>query len=268
MASLLLHALLLQPPAPRDAPAIAVPPAVLTLRLQAAPAAPTPPPPLQAATPALRARASAPSPAPQQAEASPAPAAAPPTRVEAPAAEPSWPDSASWQYRLRWREQQGQAWLRWQHDGRRYTLRLDRQLPERALPSWVSEGGFGPQGLQPERFRSEGRRAQLLRPQPGEQDRLSWIWQLAAQARAQTLRPGDRLALQVAGWRGGTQDWQLRVERDPEAPSWLLLRRLPPAGGLAEQRLWLDPARGFLPVRLQTRFDDNEVWDMVLAGDP
>jgi hypothetical protein len=198
-------------------------------------------------------------------------AARPAAAASAPSAAPQWPASGRWSYRLQWRGAAGQAWLEWHQDGARYRLALQRRVGERSLPDWHSEGRLGAGGLQPENF-SAGRVGRAGRdlheqvPPPGVQDRLSWIWQAALLARSAQppLRPGDRLNLQVTGWRGEVQDWPLQIERDAERPQWLLLRRLLPAGALLDQRLWLDPARGFLPVRLWLRFDDAERWGMEL----
>jgi hypothetical protein len=281
LLSLLAHAAWLMPRATPRAPAVSAPalrvqlprPASepgelgageLTQRTHAASTVGVPMASAVAATPARRAHA------PPAALAAPAAdrlAAA----ASSPSVAPQWPASGRWGYRLQWRGAAGQAWLEWRQDGARYRLALQRQVGERALPDWHSEGRLGAGGLQPENF-SAGRVGRAGRdlheqvPPPGVQDRLSWIWQAALLARSAQppLRPGDRLNLPVMGWRGEVQDWPLLIERDAERPQWLLLRRLLPAGALLDQRLWLDPARGFLPVRLWLRFDDAERWGMEL----
>lgn len=213
--------------------------------------APAPAPPLP--------RAPAPA-GTQAAPLDPEPAAAPPA--------PPWPVDGSWRYRLLWRGEPGEASLSWQQQGGRYRLQLQRRLADRALPDWLSEGRLDAGGLQPEAFMAgrPGRPGAAHRPNPGQQDRLSWIWQAALLVRAAQppLRPGDQLALTVTGWRGEAQAWQLRVEADAEHPRWLQLHRLVGEGGLLDQRLWLDPARGHLPVRLLLRFDDAERWGLEL----
>ena len=129
------------------------------------------------------------------------------------------------------------------------------------------------QGLRPQRFsvqRASGRRQRVDHDiEAGAQDRLSWIFQAAAIARAQSAQVGQLLLLPVSGWRGGVQAWQLLVEHDPEAPGLLRLRRLPPSPGSPfEQLLWLDPAQGHLPVRLLQRYDAAERWELQLEGAP
>ncbi|WP_374658861.1 hypothetical protein [Inhella sp.] len=229
----------------------------------------------------------------RQAQSAPLAALNPPARAEAPAVPsartappsvavpdsspaastgPAWPSSAEWPFKLQWRGESGEAMLRWEQDGQRYRLRLERRSGGRELPAWQSEGRLGKSGLLPDRFWAgrAGRRAQTLQqfdaPEahwpPGTQDRLSWLWHASMQAAAQGLRPGGTLELQVAGWRGELQTWLLQAEADPEQPHWLRLRRLGPEGSLLEQLLWLDPARGHRLVRLQVRFDDNDRWSL------
>lgn len=200
------------------------------------------------------------------------------------------PPSGRWRYALQWQGETGEAWVDWQVQDGRYQLSLVRQAGRRELPQWHSEGLIGSEGLQPLQFRA-GRPGKGLtgwrfdpesgllhtargRSQPaprGTQDRLSWMWQLAAQAAAQQalepLRPGSRWTLPVAGWNGELHRWTMEVEVDAEHPHWLRLRRLLPEGGLLEQRLWLDPARAYLPVRMRLRFDEAERWGLDLVED-
>lgn len=176
------------------------------------------------------------------------------------------PPSASWHYRLRWQGEEGEAWLSWQQDGERYRLQLQRRSSSRELPTWRSEGLLDARtGLRPQRFSTQNARGERALPLPDalSQDRLSWMLQAAALAASQGLRPGGRLELRVAGWRGGAQSWVLLAERDDEAPGLLRLRRLPPDGGALEQLLWLDPAQQYRPVRLRLRYDEAERWELI-----
>lgn len=228
---------------------MAAPPSKLRWRLLPPSPAPAEPAPRPAATPAPNAKA--PQPAPHQAAA--------PTAIPLPA-------SASWHYRLRWQGEDGEAWLHWEQDGERYRLRLERQSGERRLPTWHSEGLLDARGgLRPQRFSTQNARGERRLPLPEAQvqDRLSWMLQAAALAADRGLRPGQRLQLQVAGWRGGVQHWELLAERDEQAPQLLRLRRLPPAGGALEQLLWLDPAQQYRPVRLRLRYDEAERWELI-----
>ncbi len=238
LASLLLHALLLQtpaPPAPVEAPVLPLQWRVLPMPVQtrAEPA------------PATQDQA------PFRAPAASAPPAPPPLR---------WPADGEWRFRLRWQGEDGEALLRWQRSGGRYHLELQRRTATRALPGWRSEGRVDARGLRPERFEVErnGRWHLRLRldPDRGLQDRLSWIWQAAAQARG--LAPGQLLRLQVAGWNGEAQVWTLRVEVEPGRPGLRRLHRLMPADSLLEHSLWLDP----WPWRLELRHDAQESWSL------
>lgn len=265
LLSLLLHAGLLGPEPPLPAPAPT--PTALQWRMLPAPA----PPQLQPAPAAPTARAATQGGAPRK-----------PT-AEASRRPLSLPASGRWHYQLRSRGEVGEAEIDWQQDGSRYRLLLRRRTPTRELPSWVSEGRLSSDGLQPLQFSTQrGRRTQTLLqfdPKAGRltgprgqqqpvpvltQDRLSWMWQLAALAAARPPRPGQPLRLEVASWQGELQHWQLVVDHDPEAPQLLRLRRLPPEGSLLSQLIWLDPARGHLPVRLQLRYDEAERWEIEL----
>lgn len=267
-ASLLAHAALLgggpaarEPVRPAKAVSLALqPPPTLPMAL------PEPAPP---ALPATQARSPRPSPqAPTPVVDAPAAVAdAPPLRLAGPAA---------WLYRLRQGGQDGEALLDWQPqpDGR-YSLRLTRRVGERALPAWESLGSTGGAGLSPERFAlqqrgrdrqavnfdAEGRRvsfsaspAQLDLPE-GTQDRLSWWLQLAAlvqAANAQAVAPGGRWRVWVAGLRGELREWTFEaVDGEPDDAGTLHLRRLPLGERDPGIDLWLDPARGYWPVRLR-----------------
>jgi hypothetical protein len=208
-----------------------------------------------------------------------------PSKAQAALAQPL--PAGQWQYRLRWQGQEGVAHLLWEQDGSRYRLSLTRQTDTKRLPDWESEGALTAAGLQPLTFSTRrGARVQTqlsydpsagtltAQRQPSTpapaltQDRLSWMLHAAAMAQAATLRPGGELQFWVAGWRGDLQPWRLRAEADTEHPTWLRLRRMPPEGSLVEQSLWLDPARGYQPVRLQVRWDDAERWELQLDDKP
>lgn len=265
LLSLLLHASLLGPEPSLPVPAPT--PAALQWRLLPPPAAPQlqPVPAAQTATAVAKAGA----PRKSAAEASPHPL--------------SLPASGRWHYQLRSQGAVGDATIDWQQDGRRYRLQLRRQTPTRELPTWISEGSLGAGGLQPLQFSTQrGKRTQtLLRFDPAggqltgprgqqqpaptlTQDRLSWMWQLAALAASRSPGPGQRLQLDVASWQGEVQRWEMEVEHDPDAPELLRLRRLPAEGSLLSQLIWLDPARGHLPVRLQLRYDETDRWEIEL----
>jgi hypothetical protein len=193
---------------------------------------------------------------------------------------------ASWRYRLRQDGQDGEALLDWQPqpDGR-YSLRLTRQIGERALPVWESLGHTGSAGLAPERFAlqrdgrdrqavnfdTEERRvsfsaspAQLELPE-GTQDRLSWWLQLAALVQAAPA-PGGRWRVWVAGVRGELREWVFdAVDAEPQDAGTLHLRRQPLGPRDPGIELWLDPARAYWPVRLRQGDPEARGYEIRLA---
>lgn len=211
-----------------------------------------------------------------------APAAGPPSvhpRADAPAAKLEAPldptnspslrlaGPATWRYRLRQRGQDGEAVLAWQPqpDGH-YSLRLTRQVGERELPAWVSQGRFGGTGLSPEHFAQQlGERERRVVSVPagpggwqppegaeGAQDRLSWWLQLAALVQAAPT-PGGRWRVWVAGLHGELREWAFEAVPAGEADDVRLLhlRRQPLGTWDPGIDLWLDPTRGYWPVRLR-----------------
>lgn len=269
-ASLLGHALLLG--GTRPAPATEPPPRALRVALLPPPSLPLPlPEPPAAAAPPPRPRPAETPPARPRPAADLPDATAP--RPDAPLLRLAGP--AAWQYRLRQGGQDGEARLDWQPqpDGR-YSLRLTRQIGERALPALESLGRTGSAGLSPERFAlqrggrdrqavnfdTEGRLlrfsaspAQHELPE-GTQDRLSWWLQLAALVQAAPT-PGGRWRVWVAGLRGELREWTFEaVDADPAEPGdagTLHLRRQSLGPHDPGIDLWLDPARGHWPVRLR-----------------
>lgn len=184
---------------------------------------------------------------------------------------------AVWHYRLRQGGQDGEALLDWQPevDGH-YTLRLTRRVGERLLPALESLGRFGNTGLAPERFAlqrggqdrqavnfdTEGRRVSFsasparLELPDGTQDRLSWWLQLAALVQAAPA-PGGHWRIWVAGLRGELREWVFEtMPPEPGDAGALHLRRQSLGPYDPGVELWLDPARGYWPVRL--RYGDPE----------
>ena len=222
--------------------------------------------------------------------------------ADAPAAAPDAPDApllrlagpAAWRYRLRQAGQSGEALLDWQPqpDGR-YSLRLTRRIGERALPAWESLGRTGGAGLAPERFAlqrggqdrqainfdADGRRisfsaspAQHELPE-GAQDRLSWWLQLATVVQAAPA-PVGRWRLWVAGLRGELREWVFEAVAAEAGDSGTLhLRRQPLGPHDPGIDVWLDPVRGYWPVRLrqgdpETRGFEIELWEAAQQGEP
>lgn len=292
-ASLLAHAALLGGEHPREDKA-ARPTRAVQVAMLSPPAAPVAlPEPAPPALPAARAAATPPAaPTPPAVAVAPPLAAppGPPLRLAGPAA---------WRYRLRQAGQDGEALLDWrpEADGR-YSLRLTRRIGDRALPALESLGRTGSAGLAPERFAlqrggqdrqainfdADGGRisfsaspAQLERPE-GAQDRLSWWLQLAAlvqASNAQAAAPGGRWRVWVAGLRGELREWTFdTVDAEPQDAGTLHLRRQPLGPHDPGVELWLDPGRGYWPVRLRqgdpelSGFEIRLEADAVPAGQP
>jgi hypothetical protein len=279
-ASLLAHVALLGSGAAREE--VARPARAVSLARP--PATPVALPEPQAAalpSPQPRSTRSVERPAPADVEAPPAANDAPPLRLAGPAA---------WRYRLRQGGQDGEALLDWQPqaDGR-YSLRLSKRLGERPLPDLESLGRAGSNGLAPERFAlkrggqdrqavnfdAEGRNisfsaspAQHELPE-GVQDRLSWWLQLAVLVQASTVKPvapGARWRIWVAGLRGELREWTFEaVEAAPEDAGALHLRRLPLGPHDPGIEVWLDPARGYWPVRLRQGDPETRGYEIVMT---
>lgn len=275
-ASVLAHAVLLggdrsREDAPRPAQAVSItrllPPTVPAALPE--PAAPAPPAaPLPSARPGKLA-------APPAVET--AAADAPLLRLAGPAA---------WRYRLRQGGQDGEALLDWQPqpDGR-YSLRLSKRIGDRALPAWESLGRTGGTGLAPERFAlqrdgrdrqavnfdADGRRvsfsaspAQHELPD-GTQDRLSWWLQLAALVQAAPA-PGGRWRIWVAGLRGELREWTFEaVDAGPNDAGTIHVRRQSLGPYDPGIDLWLDPARGYWPVRLRQGDPETRGYEITLV---
>lgn len=192
----------------------------------------------------------------------------------------SIPEPVRIAYALRRGESEGSAELAWQHDGSRYEARLDGTIGSSRL-EWASIGELDAAGIAPLRYTSR-RKARTLQAvnfqrgsgritfsgpgvehplAPGAQDRLTWIVQLAAIARVRTLRPGDRLSMQVAGVGGEADVWTFLVDFEPPSaeggPALLRIVReaLRPWDLRAE--VWIDPSRGHWPVRALLSYADD-----------
>lgn len=182
----------------------------------------------------------------------------------------------------------GEGRLSWHHDGQHYRLSLEAQLPlTGTLLRQTSEGGFDRCGLAPLRHtdkrlgRSE-RALSVLRPppgspaadageagelrfsgrsvaralEPGTQDRLSWLVQLALRLAAAAEDPGADtpgrwpIEIAVAAVNGDVQRWVFtRLGREPDGL--LHLQREPGGPYETHAEVWVDPQRGHWPVRIQ-----------------
>lgn len=196
------------------------------------------------------------------------------------------PPPATLRYELRRGRLSGSGELLWRPEAGAYALTLQGSVVGLNVLTQVSEGTLGPDGLAPARFTDQrARRAAVAANfereagrirfsgpshevpwQPGVQDRLSWMVQLAAVAAAEPARlaSGERIVLQVVGARGDASMWVFRSE-GPETLT-LFSDRIETVRLLREPRsaydtrveVWLDPARHHLPVRATLGSGDED----------
>ncbi len=178
----------------------------------------------------------------------------------------------------------GHGVLHWQPSSDGYVARFDVELGAHSW-TWESRGSHDAAGLAPLRFTDRrvrrGTQAANFRrgddggsPRigysgppvehplpPGAQDRLSWIVQLAAiaRARAEPWTSGEAVSLYVSGARGDADRWDFVVAGldDVAFPGGtqrraVRLLREPRRRYDVRVEVWLDALRGHLPLRLRT----------------
>ena len=185
------------------------------------------------------------------------------------------------------------ARLDWNQDGGRYDARMEVRLFLLGSRVQTSTGRTNEHGLLPERFSDKSRseraahfdhaRQQIrfsantpeVDLQPGAQDRLSVFLQLAAllNARPDGFRPGQTIALQVAG-TGGADIWRFQVgEVEPlslpagDLPALHLVRE-PREEYDTRVDVWLAPGLAYLPVRLRITQRSGDSVDQQLSELP
>jgi len=196
------------------------------------------------------------------------------------------PPSATLRYELRRGRLSGSGDLRWQLEAGRYALRLEGSVVGLNVLTQVSEGELDTHGLVPVRFTDQrARRAALaanfereagrirfsgpsteLPWQPGVQDRLSWMIQLAAVAAADPalLAEGQRITLFVVGARADGSSWSFRSLGRESLTSFgatvdtVHLLREPRSPYDTRVEVWLDPARHHLPIRATLGTGDED----------
>lgn len=200
------------------------------------------------------------------------------------------PPSATWRYRLQRGLLSGQAQLDWaaQPDGS-YNLALEGTVAGINALKWRSTGRVGPFGTAPERFlvqrRNRGDQAanfdndnrlitfssstNKLPWVNGVQDRLSWMVQLPGivQADPARFKAGETVLLMVVSAGGGAELWRFDIEGEDSVdgvPALKLLRQPGKPYGTKAQ-VWLDPARGHMPLRaILTQGEDGSPFQLDL----
>jgi hypothetical protein len=194
--------------------------------------------------------------------------------VELPVYRTRVPAAGRWNYRLQRGMAVGEAELDWQpQPGAGYEMRLQGRIAGVTVLDWASHGAIDGAGIAPERYaiRRRGRDHQAANFQrdankitfsgpthelplwPGVQDRLTWMLQLAAivDAAPERFGLGARIVLMVVGARGGGDVWAFTVagpDRIGETPALKLVRE-PRRARDVQVELWLDSARGHLPLK-------------------
>jgi Protein of unknown function (DUF3108) len=258
-------------PAPRAAP---TQPVRKVARVPTAPkpAASAVPPPATPPEPVVAAADPAP---PAETPASAAPSETPPApAIDVPVYATRVPPPGTWRYQLTRGIASGEALLSWQtNEQQRYELKLEGFVAGINVLDWVSTGAIDNAGIAPDRFviRRRGKDSQAANFQrdagkitfsgpthelplvTGVQDRLTWMLQLPAviEAAPQRFGAGASVVLMVVGARGGADVWTFKVigaEPVGDVPALKLVREArKPRDVQAE--VWLDPARGHIPLR-------------------
>lgn len=189
-------------------------------------------------------------------------------------------------------EYHANAELHWHTEGNRYHARQSISAFLLGSMEQTSSGHLTPHGLQPLQFtdrRFTKRRsvqfdwsAQQATFDPereaapigvGAQDRLSVFLQLATmlQAMPELRTPGTRIDIPTLGAKR-LQMWTFVVEHTEalalqggRMPT-LRLQRLPQAGDNEKALLWVNPAQGYVPVRIRMEERNGDVMDLSLKS--
>jgi Protein of unknown function (DUF3108) len=258
-------------PAPRVAPPARKGARVPTPPKPAASAVPMPAPSPEPVVTVAAAEPAPPPEAPASAAASEPPAA---PAIDVPVYATRLPPPGTWRYQLTRGIASGEALMSWKPDEQqRYELKLEGFVAGISVLDWVSSGAIDHAGIAPDRFviRRRGKDSQAANFQrdagkitfsgpthevpliAGAQDRLTWMLQLPAVIEAAPQRFGAdaSVVLMVVGARGGADVWTFKVigaESVGDVPALKLVREArKPRDVQAE--IWLDPARGHIPLR-------------------
>ncbi len=253
--------------APKTAPRVARPPPPKPAA-SAVPVSIPPPEPVVVAA-VVEPVAAAPTPA---AVAASEPPSAP--AIDIPVYATRLPPAGTWRYQLTRGIAGGDALLTWSPDEQqRYEMKLEGFIAGISVLDWVSSGAIDGAGIAPDRFviRRRGKDSQAANFQrdagkitfsgpthelplvAGVQDRLTWMLQLPAviEAAPQRFTAGQSVVLMVIGARGGADVWTFNVigtEQVGEVAALKLVREARKPRDV-QVDVWLDAARGHIPVR-------------------
>lgn len=188
---------------------------------------------------------------------------------------------------------EGHGTIQWRHDGQHYSVSSEISVLVFTLATYRSEGSLGKLGIAPMRYaekrigRSEtnthfqqherlisfSASTATVAATGGEQDRGSWVWQVASLGRGDPdkFAPGLLLEMAVAGTKS-VDVWRIYVNgresvalRDGEVSAWRL-SVIPGAGSFDKQiELWLAPERDWYPVRLQHQDKNGNRIELMLT---
>jgi hypothetical protein len=188
---------------------------------------------------------------------------------------------------------EGKGTITWSHDGQRYTLNTEVGVLLFTLLKYRSDGELGKLGIAPLLYaekrigRSETnthfqRAANLISfsastatvpVQGGEQDRGSWVWQLASLGRGdpEKFEAGLVLEMAVAGTKA-VDTWRIYVnERENiaipggDVSAWRL-SVIPGATSFDKQvDVWLAPEREWYPVRMSHQDKNGNRIELLLT---
>ena len=187
----------------------------------------------------------------------------------------------------------GHGVIRWQSDGRTYTIDGDAGILFITALNFKSEGEIDAFGIAPvlyseKRFRRSETNTHFHRERNtisfsastatyprrgGEQDRASIIWQLAAIGRGdrEKFKPGAEIDLFVAGVRDA-ETWHIQVIGEEEIPTgsgktitWHVVRI--PRPGSYDQRfdIWFDPRQEWYPVKIRKTESNGDFQELSLS---
>ncbi len=199
------------------------------------------------------------------------------------------PPSVRLHYRMAKGPLAGTGQIDWQRDADTYRMRLEARVPVFGqIFLETSTGRLDAAGLAPlrhteRRVKRSERAVSFVRDQgpprilfsarvgqeplnPGAQDRLSWIAQLATRMAAPPdgpWRSGQRIEMDVASTGGDVQHWVFTVLGQDSAGLWQL-RREPDSPHDTRAEVWVDPRLHHWPVRIRMGEPGGEPLELTL----
>jgi hypothetical protein len=199
------------------------------------------------------------------------------------------PPSVRLHYRMAKGPLAGTGQIDWQRDADTYHMRLEARVPVFGqIFLETSTGRLDASGLAPlrhteRRVKRSERAVSFVRDQgpprilfsarvgqeplnPGAQDRLSWIAQLATRMATPPdghWRSGQRIEMDVASTGGDVQHWVFTVLGQDSAGLWQL-RREPDSPHDTRAEVWVDPRQHHWPVRIRMGEPAGEPLELTL----